>query len=356
MNKKKEYIYKLEIFFSILGGLVGLFLLNLMLDGDYTNTEEVMLNKGTTTIFEKFNGNLIHCRDNRDAYECISGYKTRNNGNVVLLLGNSQLHAINQFTDGEEATSLRLFKKLTPLNLDLITFSYGNANLQEHSVLFEYLLNQLPIKTLVLPIVFDDMREDGVRLDVMNINNNSMPDTKEINVDNSIIQFNQEYIEKKILDYLESNYEFWYLRSEGRYHVYKNMRFIRNYLFNIKPSTIRKKIPVAYKKNFDSLTLILELAKKKNIKVLIYIAPIRNDIELPYNLEEYNEFKKEIELITKKYEFIFRNYENIVPSEFWGLKDSTNLEEKLEIDYMHFTYKGHEILADKIYYDMLKYK
>jgi hypothetical protein len=33
----------------------------------------------------------------------------------------------------------------------------------------------------------------------------------------------------------------------------------------------------------------------------------------------------------------------------WGYKASTNLLDKREVDYMHFKYKGHQILADSIY-------
>ena len=37
----------------------------------------------------------------------------------------------------------------------IITFSQPNANLQEHYVLFEYLRHRLPVRTLILPLVFD---------------------------------------------------------------------------------------------------------------------------------------------------------------------------------------------------------
>ena len=48
-------------------------------------------------------------------------------------------------------------------------------------------------------------------------------------------------------------------------------------------------------------------------------------------------------------EFIqFYNFEKIVPGELWGYKGSTNLLEKREVDYMHFQYKGHQILADSL--------
>ena len=47
-----------------------------------------------------------------------------------------------------------------------LTFSQPNANLQEHFILFAHLINIFPIETLILPIVFDDMREDEVRKNI----------------------------------------------------------------------------------------------------------------------------------------------------------------------------------------------
>ena len=48
--------------------------------------------------------------------------------------------------------------------------------------------------------------------------------------------------------------------------------------FNINPSTKRKMIPPRYKKNWDALEQILKLSSEKNISVLVYVAPIRNDV------------------------------------------------------------------------------
>ena len=42
------------------------------------------------------------------------------------------------------------------------------------------------------------------------------------------------------------------------------------------------------------------------------------------------------------------NYESIVPGELWGYKEATNLMDEREIDFMHFQYRGHQILADSL--------
>ncbi len=51
---------------------------------------------------------------------------------VTLWLGNSQIHAINRFSPGEETASPELHRLFFRLNHYFLTFSQANANLQEH--------------------------------------------------------------------------------------------------------------------------------------------------------------------------------------------------------------------------------
>ena len=102
-------------------------------------------------------------------------------------------------------------------------------------------------------------------------------------------------------------------------------------------------------KNQQAYKDILNLATKNKIKVFVYIPPIRNDVKIPYIMNEYNTFKIEAKNIALKYKVNFTSLENIVPAEFWGFKNSTNLEKKRELDFMHFTGKGHKLLADSLF-------
>ena len=52
--------------------------------------------------------------------------------------------------------------------------------------------------------------------------------------------------------------------------------------------------------------------------------------------------------LAQVYSANFVNLENIVLGEYWGSKASTSIDNNLELDFMHFQYKGHEILADTI--------
>ena len=40
--------------------------------------------------------------------------------------------------------------------------------MQEHLILASYFIKKLPVKKIILPIVFDDMRENNIRIDIEN--------------------------------------------------------------------------------------------------------------------------------------------------------------------------------------------
>ena len=122
----------------------------------------------------------------------------------------------------------------------------------------------------------------------------------------------------------------------------------RNWIFGITPSSVRKMIPGRYRLNMQSLQAIMYSANQKDIKVLIYIVPIRDDVTIPYDLHQYNKFKSEVELAAKKESARFINIEGLIPAKFWGSKPATNLVDVEELDFMHFQAKGHEVLAEKL--------
>ena len=69
---------------------------------------------------------------------CLAGFQRRGSTRAALWLGNSQLHGVNQWKEGDETAPARLFAHLHERGLDLITLSQPNANLQEHLVLYAY--------------------------------------------------------------------------------------------------------------------------------------------------------------------------------------------------------------------------
>jgi hypothetical protein len=83
---------------------------------------------------------------------------------TILWRGNSQLHFINQFQRGEHVAPFWLRKSVDcPDAFVPLVVSLPNASLQEHYVLAEYFWRRFPIRTVILQLCFDDLREDGLR-------------------------------------------------------------------------------------------------------------------------------------------------------------------------------------------------
>ena len=136
---------------------------------DKVNFDELALGKDTSLYKAHVDSVQVHCGGLENAKNCIDGYnkKFKNiNDDVVLWLGNSQLHSINQMKLGDETAPPILHRSIIDLQKYLMTFSQPNANLQEHYVLFNYLVSKVPVSTLILPVVFDDMRETGIRKNI----------------------------------------------------------------------------------------------------------------------------------------------------------------------------------------------
>ena len=138
------------------------------------------------------------------------------------------------------------------------------------------------------------------------------------------------------------------MRSQAHGSIYEFLYRLRNSIFNIKPTSIRKLVKPVYDRNLEAINKILEKTKSSQIKSVLYIAPIRNDIVLPYNIEEYSEFKNTLKINAQQFSSSFYNLEDIVPAPLWGEKSGTKLGVFTEVDFMHFKEEGHLILAKKI--------
>lgn len=366
----------LSLISILFGGGVTLTLLNIFFVPDETNFEAAStLGAETTDNFGIVDGFLIHCFGSRDADRCLDGQRQRAPNEAALWLGNSQVHAVNQLQPGETNAAPLLFKSLQKKGIDLLTFSLPNANLQEHYVLFEYLRVRMPLKLLILPVCFDDLREDGLRNpDVTDFlgdseTAHSLSETligrrllnsaasADKNTDlggakddtEGIAGTIQERVEKRLNDWLGVHSRLWRLRPEIRGWLFYSVLYpFRNTVLGITPSTTRKVIPGRYRDNLAALEATLVRAKSTGVRVIVYVVPLRGGVKIPYDAAEYMAFKAELEHLVQQHGATFENLENLVPDESWGTKSSTSFKASEEIDFMHFAFPGHRLLADAL--------
>jgi hypothetical protein len=358
----------------LIGSAAALTALSFYFVPEETNFEaSATLGTESTPIFGSANGFPIHCSGSRDAEGCLAGQKLRGAKQAALWLGNSQVHEVNQWQPGETNASPLLFDSLGRHGLDLLTFSLGNASLKEHYVMFEHLRQRMPLKVLILPVVFDDTREDGLRPDVADfvrdpataqalsetVIGKRLVATAQSGAKRELVSTAddtgaitgtlQEQAEKSLDGWLRECSRLWQLRPEIRGWLFIGLYRMRNFVFGITPGSTRKVIPGRYRDNLAALQAILDRSRREHIRVVMYIVPLRGGVKIPYDPAEYTAFKSEMETLAQQYSASFKNLEQLIPDDFWGTKASTSLSEEQELDFMHFRYSGHSLLAQALH-------
>jgi len=163
----------------------------------------------------------------------------------------------------------------------------------------------------------------------------------------------QDHTERRINEWLEGNVALWKKRPALRGHLLNTLYRLRNFVFGITPSTTRRVIKGRYELNRRALVQLLETAMENNIKVVVYITPLRMDVEIPYDRAEYDAFKKDMSGLVVSFGQSIHNHEGLVPGVFWGRKAATTVGGGAEIDFMHFQAGGHRLLADALYADVV---
>ena len=128
--------------------------------------DELALGTETSTYYakNKFDEPIHISRiDKNEEPEFIKTYKKNSNTKTILFLGNSQTHSINQIRKDQINYIEILNDSLITSDLSVFCHSIPNANLQEYLLSYLYWSDKFHIKTLVLPLFFDDLREDGIR-------------------------------------------------------------------------------------------------------------------------------------------------------------------------------------------------
>jgi len=338
-----------------------------------TNFEEIGLGEGTSSYAPVIDNHPIQAIHSLKEVEGIkTGWQQRGASQTLLWLGNSQLHGINQYKQGDRNAVEALHVALQPSGKDVIAFSLPNADLQEHYLLFAYFVAHFKLDQLLIPVFLDDTRENGIRNTLVDVpldlsvrkilaatpsgakileqvEDSAPGTTSEGSTETAGIKATiQEKAETAITGWLTGHSQIWRSREQARGDIYLLLYNTRNKIFGIRPESQRKMIPANYQANMAAFEAILSLAQQKNIRVQVYIPPIRNDISLPYDPGEYSTFKQYVAELCKKYQAGWINLEKVVPDQYWKI-NKPGKDGASTLDFMHFEAPGHEILADTLF-------
>ncbi len=337
--------------------------------GEKTKFEDLAM-AGAVAVQAERDGTKIHAISYNESVATLAAAARRPAEKRVVWLGNSQLHAVNHHKPGQTSAPGILFDRLRPKGIDLVALGLNNANLQEHYVAFELAIATGPrFDMVVLPVVFDDLRETGIRqtfqvamfepaveralgktrIGVKLLAARADPAKDDEDADLAGLRNTlQERSERSLNGWLERHWSVWRARREARGQFMLALYQLRNTVLNVNAQSKRPLIRGRYDDNIAALTAIVDRAAMNDVAVFLYVVPLRNDVEPPYVLTEYAKFQGHIRMLAEERGIAFANLGDLVPAEFWGQKGSTNLGGKFELDFMHFAYEGHVLLASAI--------
>jgi hypothetical protein len=283
---------------------------------------------------------------------------------IVVWLGNSQLHAINQFKPGDHLAPYWLVERADCHDCFLpLGISLPNANMQEQYVLELDITRRIPVKMVIVELCYDNLREDGLRdefelmmdgglradLRQSGVGRNMLaawdartkvdPDAEDVS---GLQGFLQRPLEKFLVRGLAQVFPLWAARPSLRGQFLDDLYWTRNWLLGITPSTVRKPIQPRYERNMRALETMLADLSRKHITVIGYIAPIRHDLPIPYEIASYEAWKAEVAALGANYGMTLLNLEGLVPNDQWGTYH------KNDVDFMHFQGPGHILVADAL--------
>jgi len=283
---------------------------------------------------------------------------------IVVWLGNSQLHAINQFKRGDHLAPYWLIEGehcpdcFLPLGISL-----PNANMQEQYVLELDITRHIPVKMVILELCYDNLREDGIRdefelmigqglraeLQQSSVGNDMLtawdartkvdPDDQDVT---GLQGFLQRPLEKFLVARFDQMIPLWAARPFLRGQFLDDLYWSRNWILDITPSTVRKPIQPRYDRNMQALEAMLADLTREHITVIGYIAPIRHDLPIPYDAASYEAWKSAVSTVAAKYNVTLLNLETLVPNNQWGTYHEN------DVDFMHFQGPGHILVADAL--------
>lgn len=343
--------------------------------------EDFALGIETSSYFARDSNYPIHLNRFRqlEMDSFLSGWRRRGSKPVQLFLGNSQTHAINQLKPGQ-CNYVQLIRKRDEPDMESMALSIPNASLQEMLVATQWLLVEggVKIERLILPVFYDDLRESGIRdsyfpllinskfrlgenmRSSVAVNNylNALQTPGEDQTEKDLAgvrKTTQEKSERWLNEQLSENWALWAKRETMRGRLFIFLYQLRNTVFGIDAQTVRKIIPERKAANMDALEDLLGLAPQ--VQILVYIPPLRTDVQPPYDMSAYELFKQELKTKCAGREGIrFADLQDLVPGVYWGVKDPTGLQNKPEYDFMHFRFEGHQLLDSALRSSLNRFK
>ncbi len=358
-----------------LGLVLALAVLAWLFAGQATRFDEAALGFRTQGVFLPHGDRMVHCRQFPEAEHCAETLRQWPVRSRTLVMSASQLYSINDYSAGQVTAPWRMTDHLLSKGHGLVALSLPNMNFQEQLIAWLRIAELAPLDGLVLPLVYDDMREDGVRPGIAlatrepgvtatlttwavgqtllaRLNAPAAPIATSMAGTVRKDPSTQERTEDWLTGALEDCCGLMSLRAEARGQIALATRQTihrisqwRN-LHTRDSSALRIPVPPAnYQTNRAALEAILADAARRGTRVLLYVVPRPTDF-FPYDPAGYAAFKADMADLARTHGARLVNLEDLVPNEEWGVTDIT-VGYPIR-DHFHFRASGHQRLADAL--------
>lgn len=347
-----------------------LIILNLAVPLLAVDTQRPGLGQAVEEIGE-INGRPVRDND-RNPLKALNDLPSHGQSNVVIVwIGNSQQHSINQPRANDELASVALHKILNgdawPGKHPVFGMSYPTLSYSELFSLVYALAHAGGKKPdiIILGLRFQDTKELGFRKEFMDLlaaegreknlrtfiagsENTLAVDHLAAELDKATAQAQTNgSLEGRLSALTEKAFPLYRDREKIRGKLLIELHWLRNRAFGITPTTKRPILKTRHDASMQYLKMTLEAARQLNIRVLAYNIPLRQSSESPYDELGYDSFRQAVASLCREYDALYRDYHSLIPEPEWGILDRTE-----EPDFMHFTGAGHRRLAETVSRDI----
>jgi hypothetical protein len=282
------------------------------------------------------------------------------NTKKVFFLGNSQLHAINYFEKGDKLFLDYFNDNVKSKKLNYIGFCLSSPHLSVKEMLAYYEIirsDDIHPSILFLSLSFRSFQKPQIRQEIMtqlaeinlesdfldsSITQNNMVN-KNLNLDKE--KSMQESFEEYLISKLKRQWPYFSYRENLKklFESYSLGTIFR--ILKGKSSNLVKGSKIDFEQNLSALKNIIRLSISDNTHVILYIPPMpqSKNISPAYDDKEYQNFKKNIKLLSNQFLNIsYFDIEKTIPIDFWGESNTG------AIDLFHFKDEGHRILGEEL--------
>lgn len=289
---------------------------------------------------------------------------------VVLLLGNSQLHSINYYQEGDFLTVYYLNERavVEGSNLRFVQLSSPNVNFQELLIYYLVLSNQeIRPDWIFIGATFRGFQLSSVRekfideLSVVDLSKFELSQDIKVNLTsitkNTINDSLPERLslQKRTEDFIVSKMEDFWEPYRYRGNVRSQLKIIPGLIYQkyYSKKTFFESNEVTEAINMNYLKQLTYLANNDSVRVLLYQPPhpfVSSEV-FQYDKVDYKNCYNNIQDLCKELPFAyFASFENVVPLEYWGKNNRGRL------DIFHFRVEGHKLLAENLFNHLIKLK